>query len=131
MGRKAKNTPATKPQRGHRVHRAGSDEHWFEIAMDFKKKWHWCLWSANGRPVAYSATPFARPYEARTAIANILASLHNGVPVIVTTDDPAGAPDAVDLPIPAGIDLPMPAAVAETPPETPEPPEPPESQTPF
>lgn len=40
---------------------------WFEIAQDAEGRWHWCLWSPNGRPLAISATLYERDKDCVTA----------------------------------------------------------------
>lgn len=60
---------------------------WFEIVAD-QGKWHWCLWSGNGRQMAINCTPYRNVSECKNAIEAFVASLNGKVPrVFVAQDD--------------------------------------------
>lgn len=43
-------------------------EPWFELAADAEGKWHWCLWSGNGRQMARNAMKYNRQNDAMMAV---------------------------------------------------------------
>lgn len=47
---------------------------WFEVSQDDGGKWHWCLWSGNGRQMAHSAVPYDRRKNAIEAIRLMVAA---------------------------------------------------------
>lgn len=56
------------------VQRQGPRHPWFEIAKDEEGKWHWCLWSGNGRQMAHSAIPYDTRKNAIEAIRLMVAA---------------------------------------------------------
>ena len=51
---------------------------WIEIAMDPQGKWHWLLWSGNGRPVARNPVE----YEKRKDAIQAAKSVHQLLPSV-------------------------------------------------
>lgn len=47
----------------------------FEIAQDENMKWHWQLWSANGRAMGTNAVPYDRRKDVLAAIKNIIGAM--------------------------------------------------------
>lgn len=43
---------------------------WVEVAQDEEGKWHWCLWSSNGRQLATNIVPYERQKDAVQAYKN-------------------------------------------------------------
>lgn len=43
-------------------------ESWFEIAEDQQGRWHWCLWTTNGRPMARSGVAYERRKDVIAAV---------------------------------------------------------------
>lgn len=73
------------PQTGQTGHAKETRIPYFEIAEDADGKFHWTLWSGNGRQLAVNATKYDRRKDAVAAIramvaaagqANVIAKSH-------------------------------------------------------
>lgn len=58
-------SPSRTVQTGQPVRQKGV---FFEIAMDGNGKWHWQLWSANGRPMANNSIEYDRKKDVVAAV---------------------------------------------------------------
>lgn len=58
---------------------------YIEMAQDDNWQWHWCLWSANGRAMAASITPFPRRNDCQKNVNTVLELMRNPHLTIVAT----------------------------------------------
>lgn len=56
------------PQTGQTVQNGKEHTPFIELACDSQGKWHWVLWSANGRQVARNAVEYDRKKDAIQAL---------------------------------------------------------------
>jgi len=61
-------TVQTVQEAGREVKGPSRRSYYFEVAEDENEKWHWALWSPNGRLMAVSAIPFDRRHDCTTSI---------------------------------------------------------------
>ena len=72
-------TPEDTPMDDEDVQKTGQTvqerETWFEVAQDKEGKWHWVLWSANGRQMARNAMQYNRQSDVTIAIKAFVKSI--------------------------------------------------------
>jgi uncharacterized protein YegP (UPF0339 family) len=59
------------PQTVQTVQRGRDNEPFFEVAEDSAGKWHWLLWSGNGREMARNAVPYEKKKDVIQAIKSL------------------------------------------------------------
>lgn len=61
----------------------------FEVAVDEEGKWHWVLWSGNGRMVARNPAEYERRKDVVQAIRNLVKLVPSVKYVVSTTAEAA------------------------------------------
>ncbi len=59
---------------------------YIEVAKDEKGRWHWCLWSANGRMLATNPNPYERRAECTGAVETMMKCFEKRVNILVRSN---------------------------------------------
>lgn len=73
--------PETETETGN--NKVISRESYFEVAEDEDHKWHWVLWSSNGRPMALNAIAYERRNDATNAISAFKMAVTPNTKIVV------------------------------------------------
>jgi uncharacterized protein YegP (UPF0339 family) len=63
------------------------NEPYVEIAQDEDGKWHWQLWSGNGRAIARNSLPYESKKHVLQALATIAPAINAANAVVQVTTD--------------------------------------------